>query len=231
MRCTIAVWIGCLTLAISGCGAVASDDPSAADDSALSEKYDVEQLMQDSEMRGGDRLSVARIQAFLETKGSFLATHSEGGRTAATIVAESCRHWNISPVYMLARIQVESSLITSGTSRSIKAATGCGCPDNASCAHGTAGFAQQVECAANLHAAYFDEMDRDGVTRAAWGVGKKNKTLDPCTITPRNKATAVLYTYTPWVGPRGKQCSSHGSSGSTTLVEIFKAYAGELQAP
>jgi hypothetical protein len=44
-------------------------------------------------------------------------------------------------------------------------------------------------------------------------------------------ATAVLYTYTPWVGPRGKQCSSRGSSGSTTHVSILKSYQSELSAP
>jgi hypothetical protein len=81
-----------------------------------------------------------------------------------------------------------------------------------------------VECAANLHAEYFDEMEQSGVTRADFGVGKKSRTLDPCSVTPANKATAALYTYTPWVGTRGKQCSSHGSSGVTSLVSIFKGY-------
>jgi hypothetical protein len=73
-------------------------------------------------------------------------------------------------------------------------------------------------------------MDRTGETRAAWGVGKKNKTLDPCTIIPKTRATAAIYTYTPWVGTRGKQCSSRGSSGSTTLVSIFKSYEVQLEA-
>lgn len=69
------------------------------------------------------------------------------------------------------------------------------------------------------------------MTRAEWGVGKRQRTLDPCSITPKTMATAVLYTYTPWVGPRGKQCSSRGSSGSTTLVSIFKSYESELSGP
>lgn len=216
----------------SGCAAEATDDPSSDDaESALSERYDVNELMQDDEMRGGTKLSVARIQAFLETKGSYLARYSEGGRTAATIIADSCKRANISPVYMLARIQTESSLVSSGSSRSLRAATGCACPDNAACDRRSAGFTQQVECAADLHASYFDEMARDGVTRAEWGVGKKMRTLDPCSVTPRTMATAVLYTYTPWVGPRGKQCSSRGSSGETTLVSIFRSYANELSAP
>ena len=221
-----------LSCVSSGCTAASTDDPSTGDtESALSEKYDVTALLQDDEMRGGAKLSVARIQSFLEAKGSYLATYSEGGRTAATIIADSCKHADISPIYMLARIQTESSLITSGTSRSLKAATGCACPDHAACDRRNAGFEQQVECAADLHASYFDEMARDGETRAAWGVGKKQKTLDPCTIIPKTMATAVLYTYTPWVGPRGRQCSSRGSRGSTTLVSIFKTYESELSAP
>jgi hypothetical protein len=224
-----AVTVACMS---SGCAAETSDEPSADDsESALSEKYDVTALLQDDEMRGGNKLSIARIQAFLEAKGSYLATYSEDGRTAATIIAEACRRADISPIYMLARIQTESSLVSSGTSRSLKAATGCACPDHAACDRRNAGFEQQVECAADLHASYFDEMARDGETRAAWGVGKRQKTLDPCTIIPKTMATAVLYTYTPWVGPRGKQCSSRGSSGSTTLVSIFKSYQSELSAP
>jgi hypothetical protein len=216
----------------SGCAAESTDEPSGSEtESALSEKYDVNALLQDDEMRGGTKLSVARIQAFLEAKGSYLASYSEGGRTAATIIADSCKRSNISPIYMLARIQTESSLVSSGTSRSLKAATGCACPDNAACDRRNAGFTQQVECAADLHASYFDEMEENGVTRADWGVGKKMRTLDPCSVTPRTKATAVLYTYTPWVGPRGKQCSSRSSAGSTTVVSIFKSYASELSAP
>jgi hypothetical protein len=217
---------------VSGCAADTSQDPSSGEsEAALSEKYDINELMQDDEMRGGTKLSVARIQAFLQEKGSYLAGYSEGGRTAATIIADACKRANISPIYMLARIQTESSLVSSGTSRSLKAATGCACPDNAACSRRDAGFTQQVDCAADLHASYFDEMARDGVTRAEWGVGKKQRTLDPCSVTPKNMATAALYTYTPWVGPRGKQCSSHGSSGETTLVGIFKGYENELSAP
>ena len=93
-------------LLASGCAADTSDDPSAGEsESAYSEKYDVNALLQDDEMRGGTKLSVARIQAFLESKGSYLATYSEGGRTAATIIAEACVRADISPIYMLARIQ------------------------------------------------------------------------------------------------------------------------------
>ena len=216
----------------SGCAAEATDEPTSGDtESALSEKYDVNELMQDDEMRGGTKLSVARIQSFLESKGSYLASYNEGGRTAAMIVADSCKRANISPIYMLARIQTESSLVSSGTSRSLKAATGCACPDHAACDRRNAGFTQQVECAADLHASYFDEIAQNGVTRADWGVGKKMRTLDPCSVTPKTKATAVLYTYTPWVGPRGRQCSGRGSSGESTLVGIFKSYEDELSGP
>lgn len=135
----------------SGCAAEATDNPSSGEaESAYSEKYDVNELLQDDQMRGGERLTVARIQAFLEAKGSYLATYTEGGRTAAAIIADSCKRSNISPIYMLARIQVESSLVGSGTSRSLRAATGCACPDNAACDRRNAGFTQQVECAADL---------------------------------------------------------------------------------
>jgi hypothetical protein len=233
-RFAAVVAVTSVTAFVSGCAAEDVEDPAAGSgegESALSEKYDVNELMQDSEMRGGTKLSVARIQAFLESKGSYLASYEEEGQSAAQIIADNCKRANISPIYMLARIQTESSLVSSGTSRSLKAATGCACPDHAACDRSNAGFKQQVECAADLHASYFEEMRDNGVTRADWGVGKRMRTLDPCSVTPRTMATAVLYTYTPWVGTRGKQCSSRGSSGSTTLVSIVKSYAGELSSP
>ena len=44
-----------------------------------------------------------------------------------------------------------------------------------------------------------DDLDAKGTTIAGWKVGVAKKTSDGYAVTPANKATAALYTYTPWV--------------------------------
>ncbi|MFY0581328.1 hypothetical protein ACN28S_50100 [Cystobacter fuscus] len=56
------------------------------------------------------------------------------------LIVERSKAVGINPLYMLARIQTESSLITSGTSTNLAKATGCGCPDSAGCDTSYAGF-------------------------------------------------------------------------------------------
>jgi hypothetical protein len=75
---------------------------------------------------------------------------------------------------------------------------------------------------------YYEELETDGQTRAGWAVGKAKRTLDPCSVTPKNKATAALYTYTPWVGKRGLGCGASNVSGSTLLVQLYKQYAASF---
>lgn len=214
-------------LGVTACATEVEDEPVGDDEAAIRERYDVHALLEDDEVRGGSAIGVPQVQAFLESKGSFLAGYTEprSGKSAAELIIAACREYDIHPVYMLSRIQVESSLVGSGRSRGLDTATGCACPDGGSCARGESGFAKQVQCAARLMSAYFEEMESRGVTRAGWGVGVNKRTLDPCSIKPKNKATAAIYTYTPWVGTRGQQCRSNGSSGSTTLVSIYKSYA------
>ncbi len=221
-----------LVLSLGACATDVDDEPVSDDEAAVRERYDIHQLLTDDDLRGGRGITVADVQGFLESKGSYLARYEDprSGKSAAEIIHAACTRYEINPVYMLARIQVESSLVGSGRSRGLDTATGCACPDGGGCASGESGFAKQIDCAGRLTSAYFDEIAERGVTRAGWGVGVSKRTLDPCSVKPKNKATAVIYTYTPWVGTRGQQCSSNGSSGSTTLVSIYKSYARAFSA-
>src|SRR5688572_2296872 len=89
---------------------------------------DRNRLLEDADIEGGQSITASQVQALLENHGSALATFSEGGKTAAQwIVTESIAN-GISPLYMVARIETESSLIRSGTLSKIRQATGCGCP-------------------------------------------------------------------------------------------------------
>ncbi len=229
MRVLPMLMIGSIALsAISGCAAETDEDADSVEEGAdaLSRRHDVHSLVTDDALRGGRNVTAEKVQSFLQREGSYLATWKDrSGRSAARVIVEESREHGVNPVYMLARIQVESSLVESGTSRNLSAATGCACPDGARCSRHEAGFANQVECAAELVEDYYAEIARDGVTRAGWGVGRSKATLDPCTIRPANKATAVLYTYTPWVGGGGKQCGKRGVGGSSLVAAIYEKYA------
>jgi hypothetical protein len=229
-----------LAAVVAGCSSDASDasDEGSSDLSqAGSKRFDVNRLVEDSDLRGGAGVTVDQVQAFLTSKRSFLATFQEGGVSAAQIIVDAAHADQISPVYLLARIQGESSLVENPTSRNVAHATGCACPDGQACAKSQSGFKNQVVCAADLMNSYFNQLEGPAhVTVSANKIGKASKTFDPCTVTPANNATAALYTYTPWVGAFGRQCSSNhaggGSSGIALLITTYKdAFPGADAAP
>jgi hypothetical protein len=125
---------------------------------------------------------------------------------------------------MLARIQTESSLVSSGAATNLDKATGCGCPDASGCDPMWAGFANQIECAASKTRGYYDDLDAGDPTIAGWNVGLARDTFDPCTITPANKATAAMYTYTPWVGAYAEPCGRADVGGSSLVARIWYRY-------
>lgn len=218
-----------LAMTIAACGSGGDGDPGTGDEQDVVERVGISTLLSDDELRGDDDVTVEQVQDVLDKHRSFLATFEEQGKRASEIIVEHAKAHNVSPVYMLARIQGESSLIQSGTSRNLSAATGCACPDGSACSGRAKGFTAQVECAAVLIESYFEELESKGQTRTGWKVGQSHKTLDPCTVTPTNKATAALYTYTPWVGKSGRECGRRDVLGSTTLVGLYRKYAGEIR--
>lgn len=227
----LALALGLVTASAAGCAAPVDEDADL-DESDMGQtgvRYDPNRLLEDDDMWGRTTLTVDRIQDFLGSEGSYLARYRAGdGRSAARIILEESQEHGVNPVYILARIQGESSLVESGRSSNLSAATGCGCPDGAACSRKQAGFAAQVSCAAELMADYRAEMLDDGTTRSGWGVGRTKRSLDPCSVTPRTMATAALYTYTPWVGSKGQGCGSRNAGGSTLITSIYKKYEGIL---
>ncbi|GAC1573851.1 MAG: hypothetical protein NVS3B20_24510 [Polyangiales bacterium] len=88
-----------------------------------------------------------------------------------------------------------------------------------------------VRCAAQKMRAYFQEIDADGETRSGGRVDAAKSTLDGCSVTPANRATAALYTYTPHVGAYGIGCGSSAGGSSLVAIEydIFAAQFGSNQ--
>ena len=192
---------------------------------------DRHRLIEDADLVGDQTVTVGQIQKLLENHGSALATYSEGGRTAAQWIVQESQKQSISPVYMVARIETESSLIRSGTLSKIRQATGCACPDGVPCDPNFAGFGTQVRCAAELVRGYIRDLDAKNSTITGWGVGRGRNTSDPCWVVPQNRATAALYTYTPWVGHYAAQCGTSQWGGSSLVAVLVRMFKARLPAP
>lgn len=222
------------SLVVAGCGAGLEGgeiDPFTGEElTAEAVSLDIHNLMSDADMTGGTWVTEAKVQAFLNKKGGLLKNYRDpaaGNRTAADLIVTNARAQNINPIYILARIQTESSLISTGSASNIPKATGCGCPDGSGCSAMYQGFGKQIECSAKFMRNYLNDLATKGVTIAGWKVGVSKNTLDPCSVKPANKATAALYTYTPWVGAYGKQCGKTSVGGSTLLASIYTSYKAD----
>ncbi len=171
--------------------------------------FDAEHILDDDLLLDWKYLSVEQVQDFLENtpyrRRSFLADYQEQGvRLSERIIAAS-EYYKINPLVLLVKLQVETSLVFQSEpvqGHRLQHAMGCGCPDNdVTCSRAPKGLFVQVDCAARLFSEYMEQMERNGRTLTGWGVGIAKTTSEGDVITPRTRATAALYTYTPWVLP------------------------------
>lgn len=144
-----------------------------------------------------------------------------GARSAAWIIKDAADRYRISPKVLLVKIATESSgPLTSDTwplFSQYRYAMGSHCPDSgpggsASCDSDYAGFSIQIYSAAQLMRWYIDSMEepwwsykKPGNNYVLWNVvqeryksGSSWKSCGGSTINIKNKATAALYTYTPY---------------------------------
>jgi hypothetical protein len=148
-------------------------------------------------------VDAATVQAFLERTPygtrSWLADEVVGDRMFSEALVEVAIDFELNPVMLLSRIQVEQSMV-SRTARpsthKVNYALGCGCPDNKPCNPAFEGIDKQLACAANV---LRGKANESAAGTGQWRQGKAKATLDPLTVTPANHATAALYAYTPWV--------------------------------
>ena len=74
---------------------------------------------------------------------------------------------------------------------------------------------------------YLRDLEAGKATVAGWKVNVGKNTLDPCWVVPRNKVTAALYTYTPWVGASGQQCGRKDVGGSSLVALLYHKFKSE----
>jgi hypothetical protein len=165
-------------------------------------KFDPEWIVSDHFFNKSTAVTSEAIQSFFENSPygrSWLADATFDGMPASRIIHDAAQEFQLNPIMLIARMQVEKSLV-SATSKPRKSridfAMGCGCPDYQACSSRYQGFTNQIKCAAEtMRLLYVDSENK----ATQWTAGKTARTLDGTYVTPANHATASLYAYTPWI--------------------------------
>ncbi|PIZ96272.1 MAG: hypothetical protein COX80_01685 [Candidatus Magasanikbacteria bacterium CG_4_10_14_0_2_um_filter_33_14] len=171
---------------------------------SLATEFNPNFIITDEAMQNKDAMNATDIQVFLQEKNSYLSDfvteYIDGtNRKASYIIYDSAQKYNISPKYLLVKLQKEQSLVTedSPTQKQLDWATGFAVCD--SCAMDDPkiqeykGFVNQVDSAAAVMRSYYNKyVSQSWIKRAG-----QSYTIDGEIVTPANNATAFLYTYTP----------------------------------
>ena len=170
-------------------------------------------------------LSQMAIQTFLEKKGSMLATitdtFSYGIKKVSEIIWLVSQETNISPKFLLAKLQNEQGLIekASATQNALDWAMGYSC-FGGRCNEKYRGIANQIDAGATTFRIYSDQPNRFG-----FKIGVPSITSDGYQVTPQNQATANLYIYTPYHG------SDSGIGGNYSFWKVWNRYFGGNRYP
>ncbi len=191
--------------------------------------FNATRLTEDALFEDAGYLTGPMMQAFFEKspysgRRSFLADAVHDGVPVSTHIAEIAARHRINPLVLIVKLQVEASLVAvdkTPTKFLLDRAMGCGCLDgDPSCAAGQLGLVPQIECAGRLFRSYLDDLESRGQTVSGWKVGSPKKTSEGLSIRPANKATAALYTYTPWV--------LEGKGGNWLYWNVFQRFSNTL---
>ena len=163
-------------------------------------------------------MSQAEVQSFLDTQGGSLAamtfdTSNESGEglcadytgtkgeSAAAIIDQSARACKVSQKVLLTVMQKEQHLVTAvdPSDYQLMAAMGLNCPDTADCDPAYAGFFRQVYGAAKRYRYYLEHEEQYGYTAHNLNYIQyhPNAACGGAQVYIENKATALLYIYTP----------------------------------
>lgn len=225
--------------------------------SELSTQYNFDpgNIISDGQFFNPDAMSKAEVQAFLNDHGGMCSgsqclkaktfdTQTQPadaqcrqytgakGETAADIIDKSARACGISQKVLLTVLQKEQHLVSASnpTDFQFKAAMGLSCPDNADCDPNYAGFFKQVYGAANRYRYYLAHESQYGYHAGALNyVGyNPDASCGGTNVYINNKATALLYIYTPYQpnvaalkagAGNGDTCSSYGNRNFSIIYE------------
>jgi hypothetical protein len=193
-------------------------------DGVLSVFY-ASRLVSDDAFFDSGAMNAQSVQAFFERtpygRRSFLAGERlASGELLSSALVRTAAERGINPIVLLVTLQKERGLVSRTTApsrHSIDYAFGCGCPDGGSCSTAFKGLDRQLACAADAFRSYADDLDAGGTTIGGFKPGVSSRVLDGTRVTPANRATAMLYTYTPWI--------QQGYGGNWLFWNIWRRYS------
>ena len=200
-------------------------------------------LIGDADFVDTNAMSAADIQAFLESKNSYLAKHTENNRTAAQIIYDAAHGYGnasgklydieinsttgtVNPRILLVTLEKEQSLVTLTESKRaanldsynnrLNRAMGYGCPDTGGCNDAYKGFTSQVEWTA-WQLRY--NLEAAGQNQSWWDSHYKAVNGEPCRrqyiLNTVCSITNTVSSINGWSPP-----------GTTTVTLATKATAG-----
>jgi hypothetical protein len=187
--------------------------------------FHANRLVSDDAFFDSQAMSAADVQAFFEEtpygRRSFLAgVRVASGELLSAALVSTAVDRGLNPIVLLVTLQKERGLVsrtTAPSQRSLDYAFGCGCPDGGTCSLAFKGIDKQLACAADAFRSYADDLEAGGATIAGFAPGVATRVLDGVRVTPANRATAMLYTYTPWI--------QEGTGGNWLFWNIWRRYS------
>ena len=220
--------------------------------------FDPGDIISDGQFFNGHAMSEDEVQAFLDEQGAacsgdrclktitfdtedrpadaYCEAAYEGAENerAATIIDKAARACGISQKVLLTVLQKEQHLVTATDIDDFQytSAMGLSCPDDASCDPEYEGFFRQVYGAAHRYRYYLAHEDDYGYHAGRLNYVQYNP-LASCggsDVYIENRATALLYIYTPYqpnaaalaagVG-EGDSCSSYGNRNFSIIYQSW----------
>ncbi|WP_423734402.1 hemagglutinin [Bifidobacterium anseris] len=216
----------------------------------LTEAYDFNpgDIISDSQFFDGDAMDETQVQTFLDeqgaacTKDSCLRARrfkverreandycreypgSKRAQSAAAIITAASQACDVSPKVLLTVLQKEQQLVTATNPKEFqfKSAMGLSCPDDDHCDPEYAGFFKQVFGSAERYQYYVRHEDRYDFHAGRLNFVRFNPDVacGGANVYIENKATALLYIYTPYQpndaalaagAGEGDSCSTYGN--------------------
>lgn len=180
---------------------------------------------QPSEFGGGTRAQWAANASLHPKMGAIyppftcIKDYSENNNTAAQIIYNAAKTYNINPQVLIVLLQKEQSLVTDTWPLSVqyKTATGYGCPDTAACDSQYYGLTNQITWSAKMFRAILNNSPTWytpyilGNNYIRWS---PDSTCGGGTVNIQNRATQALYNYTPYQPNQSALNAGYGNGDS-----------------
>jgi hypothetical protein len=189
-------------------------------------------IISDKELEDSSSMSLQDVKDFLSDHNSFLQYYAdfypENGAfmEASEIIWQASRQFQINPKFLLTLLEKEQGLISfqKPAIKRLDWAMGYAVCDKCRLSHPLIiqfkGFAKQVYGAAEkIRNGYLADLEKYGQIKNGFGPGITKKVEKKYKITPVNRATAILYTYTPHI------------AGNQSFYVLWKNWFSDLKYP